>query len=279
MVRFVTASGRAVPAVDAAGMREVDRVAVEEVGLELLQMMENAGRTLAASARELAGGGRVVVLAGNGGNGGGGLCAARHLANHGDEVRVVLDRTPDALTGAAAAQRRVLAETAATVDHEGPVDDALAGADAVVDALVGYGLDGVLEGRAAYLVSAANRAGARTLALDVPSGVDASTGERAGPAVVADRTVTLALPKTGLADVGDLRLADIGIPPGVYERVGIAYDQPFDGRPTVRLSVLPDEGRGSDGAGGPPTDDADADAADDAAGDGNGAREDDGADA
>jgi NAD(P)H-hydrate epimerase len=267
MVRFVTASGRAVPAVDAAGMREVDRVAVEEVGLELLQMMENAGRTLAASARELASGGRVVVLAGSGGNGGGGLCAARHLANHGDEVRVVLDRAPDALTGAAAAQCRVLAATAAAVDHEGPVDDALAGADAVVDALVGYGLEGVLEGRAAYLVSAANRADARTLALDVPSGVDASTGERAGPAVAADRTVTLALPKTGLADVGDLRLADVGIPEEVYERAGVAYDQPFDGRSTVRLSVRPDdEGDPDDGTGSPARGERDGD------GDGGGGR-------
>jgi NAD(P)H-hydrate epimerase len=235
MVSFVTASGRRVPAVDADGMREVDRVAVEEVGLELLQMMENAGRTLAGAAREMAGDGPVVVVAGGGGNGGGGLCAARHLANHGDDVRVVLDRDPGDLGGAAATQYRILGETRVPVG--GDVDaDALGEAGLVVDALVGYGLSGVLEGRAAYLVSAANRADARVLSLDVPSGMDATTGERPGPSVSADRTLTLALPKTGLTTVRDLRLADIGVPAGVYDQCGVDYRQPFDGRPSVRLA-------------------------------------------
>jgi NAD(P)H-hydrate epimerase len=233
MVRFVTASGRRVPAVDAEGMREVDRVAVEEVGLALLQMMENAGRTLAANAREMAGEGPVVVVAGAGGNGGGGLCAARHLANHGDDVRVVLDRDPEELSGAAATQYRVLSETGTPV---GTAADAFDDAGLLVDALIGYGLDGLVEGRAAYLISATNRSDARVLSLDVPSGLNATTGERPGPSVSADRTLTLALPKTGLTTVRDLRLADIGIPAGVYERVGVDYAQPFDGRPAVRVS-------------------------------------------
>lgn len=245
MARFETASGRTVPAVDAEGMREVDRVAVEEVGLELLQMMENAGRALAASARTALpqADGRIVVLAGDGGNGGGGLCAARHLANGGDEVRVVLDRDPDALTGAAAAQRDVLAATDVTVDAD---DGAVESADLLIDALVGYGLRGVLEGRAAYLVSACNRAAAPTLSLDIPTGLDATTGARPGPSVDADRTLTLALPKTGLANdvdgaVGELFLADIGIPGGVYDRAGVPeYEQPFDGRDAVRLHAGPD---------------------------------------
>jgi NAD(P)H-hydrate repair Nnr-like enzyme with NAD(P)H-hydrate epimerase domain len=77
---FRTGTGRQVPAVTAAEMREVDRVAVEEFGVSLLQMMENAGRNLARHVREV-GAGPVVVLAGNGGNGGGGLCGARHLRN------------------------------------------------------------------------------------------------------------------------------------------------------------------------------------------------------
>lgn len=241
MVEFVTASGRPVPAVDTEGMREVDRVAVEDAGLELLQMMENAGRTLAATARAMVepATGPVVVLAGNGGNGGGGICAARHLANHGDDVRLVLDRDPDDLTGAAATQYGIVAETDAPVDWTGDAGEILAGAGVVVDALVGYGLDGVLEGRVAYLVSAANRVDARVCSLDVPSGVDATTGETDGPAVEPARTLTLALPKTGLASgaVGELHLADIGIPAGVYDRVGIDYEQPFDGRRSVRLHV------------------------------------------
>ena len=106
--RFETADGRAVPAVTAATMREVDRVAVEEVGLPLLSMMENAGRALARVVRAERGGRRVVVLAGGGGNGGGGLACARHLANRDVPVEVVLDRDPAALAGATATQWRIV---------------------------------------------------------------------------------------------------------------------------------------------------------------------------
>jgi NAD(P)H-hydrate epimerase len=113
---FRTGTGRQVPAVTAAEMREVDRVAVEEFGVSLQQMMENAGRNLARHVREV-GAGPVVVLAGNGGNGGGGLCAARHLVNREIEVSVVLDRPPERLDGAPRRQY----ETLATMDV--PVDD------------------------------------------------------------------------------------------------------------------------------------------------------------
>jgi len=235
---FETPDGRRVPAVTADEMREVDRVAVEEVGVDLLMMMENAGRTLATLARDLHGdrgdspadspaddAAPVVVLAGAGGNGGGGLCAARHLLNHGIPVEVVLDRPPADLSGAAATQWHVLDEMGVE-----PADErAVAGAFAV-DALVGYGLSEAPRGRAADLIEACDGA-ARVLALDVPSGVDATTGDHPGVAVDADHTLTLALPKTGLtaAGVGDLSLADIAIPATVYERVGIDYESPFDG--------------------------------------------------
>ncbi len=100
---FYTVDGRPVPAVTAAQMAEVDRLAEEAFGIGLIQMMEHAGRSLAAQALELLGGprGRVVVLAGAGGNGGGGLCAARHLANRGVSVALLLDRPPEAFQGAA----------------------------------------------------------------------------------------------------------------------------------------------------------------------------------
>src|SRR5258708_26889479 len=90
--RFVTDTGKEVPTVTAAQMREVDRIAIEETGPNLFQMMENAGSNLAAQALEALGErwreALVVVLAGPGRNGAGGICAARHLANHG--VRVAL---------------------------------------------------------------------------------------------------------------------------------------------------------------------------------------------
>lgn len=233
---FRTPAGRRVPAVTADEMREVDRVAVEEVGLALLAMMETAGRALAAHARACRPDGRdgpVVVLAGGGGNGGGGLCAARHLLNRDVPVEVVLDRQPAELEGAAATQWGIL--DAMGVE---PADgDALGGAGLAVDALVGYGLDEAPRGRVADLVVACNEAPAPALALDVPAGVDATTGDRPGAAVDPERTLALALPKAGLAraPVGDRYLADIGLPAVVYERAGVDYAAPFDGDDWVRI--------------------------------------------
>jgi len=224
---FVTSSGTQVPAVTAETMREVDRIAVEDVGLELLQMMENAGRTLAhrvvATDDE-----PVVVVAGNGGNGGGGLACARHLHNHNVRVAVVLDRDPDALTGAAAQQYRILdatdvpvttgVEELATLDRMG----------VIVDALIGYGLDGPIREPARSFVEEMNRQAARVVSLDVPSGTDATTGEMLGVTVRPEMTVTLALPKTGLRTCpGALVLADIGIPRIVYDSLDIEYEDPF----------------------------------------------------
>jgi NAD(P)H-hydrate repair Nnr-like enzyme with NAD(P)H-hydrate epimerase domain len=98
-IRFMTELGADVPAVDSAQMREVDRIAVEETGPSLYQMMENAGRNLALLAMQLLDGGweraKVLVLAGSGGNGDGGICSARHLANRPRERRRMLGRTRD----------------------------------------------------------------------------------------------------------------------------------------------------------------------------------------
>ncbi len=107
---FRTQEGIIVPAVTAEQMREVDRIAVEEFGLGILQMMENAGRNLAENVRDMLDGpeGEVTILAGSGGNGGGGLCCARHLRNHGFTVWVVLDREAERLAGAARHQFHIL---------------------------------------------------------------------------------------------------------------------------------------------------------------------------
>jgi NAD(P)H-hydrate epimerase len=212
-------------------MREIDRVAVDEFGLALLSMMENAGRALAAHAREMADG-PVTVLAGGGGNGGGGLAAARHLANRDVPVAVVLDREAEAFEGAAAAQLGVLQRADLPV---GVGTDAVpADASLVVDALVGYSLDGPLRGTPRELVAAVQSSGVPVLSLDVPSGVDATTGGTPGEAVTPERVLTLALPKTGLDATGELYLADIGIPAAVFRAAGVGYRNVF-GEDWVRL--------------------------------------------
>lgn len=239
---FETRTGSGVPAVTADQMRAIDEIATQELGLSLLQMMENAGRTLALAVHRV-GGESVQILAGSGGNGGGGLACARHLANHGHRVSVVLDRDPDALDGAAAHQHDILASMDVQVET-GP-EAIRADAGVVVDALVGYGLSGPLSGQTREMVNALPADADSIVSLDVPSGVDATTGDRPGDSVTPDVTVTLALPKTGL-DPAQYRLfvADIGIPETVYQQAGIEYQTPFDGSYLVRLQQKGNQGGG-----------------------------------
>ena len=221
---FRTLTGLAVPAITTEQMREVDRVAVDEVGPNLYQMMENAGRNLASLCVELLGQdwhrAPIVVLAGTGGNGGGGICAARHLANHGGDVTVVVS-DPSNLSGVPADQFSLYRATGGRV---APARETGAlQAELVVDAVLGYSLGGAPRGVALELIGWMSSHAATVVSLDVPSGVDATTGAAPGEFVHATTTMTLALPKTGLdADaVGQLWLADIGIPREVYRRVGV----------------------------------------------------------
>lgn len=223
-ISFMTEAGTEVPAVTADQMREVDRIAIDEVGPNLYQMMENAGRNLALSSIEMLGAEwrdkPVVVLAGTGGNGGGGICAARHLANRGADVTVVVS-DEERLGGVPSEQLRVYKGTPgriASVDELPTLDPSL-----VIDAIIGYSLGGPPRGPVGDMIQWTAETSAPTLSLDVPSGVDATTGETPGVHVLADRTLTLALPKTGLLGplVGELWLGDIGIPGEVYRRVGI----------------------------------------------------------
>ncbi len=233
---FHTPDGVTVPAVTADEMRAVDRVAVDEVGLTLPRMMEHAGRALAVQVLEEqpVDGDRVVVLTGGGGNGGGGLVCARHLANRGIPTTVALDREPTALSGVPGEQLDILGYTDASVTDEGePPEPAL-----VVDAVLGYGLSGAPRGRAATLVEWTASVTTPVLSLDVPSGVDATTGERPGVSVRPDLTLTLARPKTGLTgQSGRLVLADLGIPGAVYEHLSIPAVTPFGDRFRVPLTA------------------------------------------
>jgi NAD(P)H-hydrate epimerase len=220
--RFSTRMGAAIPAVTAAQMREIDRIAIEETGPNLFQMMENAGRSLAMATIERLGTHRrtVFVLAGSGGNGGGGICAARHLANHGVDVTLVL-ADEQKLGEVPSQQLAVYRSTPGALLSPDQLDGA--GAHIVVDALIGYSLSGEPRGPVADLIAFANTRSEQAISLDVPSGIDATSGEAPGDHVTASLTVTLALPKTGLDSraVGRLELADIGIPRAVYERAGV----------------------------------------------------------
>jgi NAD(P)H-hydrate epimerase len=141
-------------------------------------------------------------------------------------VGLVLDRDPAELTGAAATQWQILQAAGLHLLVPDQIVAALEAADLVIDALIGYSLRGAPRGRAAELITLCNEHATHVLALDVPSGLNAATGETPGVVVRADRILTLALPKTGLWRVsGAIYLADIGIPSEVYTRIGIPLNQ------------------------------------------------------
>ncbi|HEY5652200.1 MAG TPA: NAD(P)H-hydrate epimerase [Acidimicrobiia bacterium] len=217
---FPIASG--LPTVTTEQMIEVDRIMVQDLSIDLPRMMENAGRSLAALAIDLFSPTSVTVLAGSGGNGGGALVAARHLANRGVAVFVTPTRMAAHMSPVAAQQAEILERMGI------PMQAAPRDADLIVDGLIGYSLSGPPRGRALELIEWSN--GRRTISLDVPSGVDSTSGAVPGAAVRAEATMTLALPKTGIVghpNAGRLFLADISVPPSVYSAFDIALETPF----------------------------------------------------
>jgi ADP-dependent NAD(P)H-hydrate dehydratase / NAD(P)H-hydrate epimerase len=187
------------PLVSAEAMRALDRHTIEALGIPGELLMECAGRVVVAEVlRARRGGEPVWVVCGAGNNGGDGLVVARHLHLMGVPVRLVLVSDPQRLRGDPAANwaraRAVGVPVAGSSERPEP------GA-VVVDAIFGTGLARPVEGAAAEAVAwiRASRPGCRVVAVDLPSGLDADTGQVLGDAVRADCTVTLGLPKLGLA--------------------------------------------------------------------------------
>ncbi len=224
-----------------AAMREVDRAAIEEHGIPGIVLMENAATALLAGALELLEGVEhpsALICCGPGNNGGDGLALARRLQNEGVRTACLLSRTAEAYTGDARVNLQIAEsmclrisvadgaapeETAAQLAHE------LGGPALIVDALFGTGLTRAIEAPTDRLIEWINRArsgGAKTLAVDIPSGLDTDSGEPLGPAVRADLTVTLGGMKQGLARegarawTGRIEVGDIGAPIELLEAHG-----------------------------------------------------------
>ncbi len=218
-------------------MTRADRLAVAG-GVASLTLMENAGRAVADEAAQMwAADARVAVLCGPGNNGGDGFVAARHLRDRGYDVRLALLGDHAALKGDAAAMAQRYAGTVTPLPTF-----TLDGAQLIVDALFGAGLTHPLDGAAAAAVEAMNASGCPIVAVDVPSGLDGTTGAAAGPVVHAQRTVTffrrkpghLLLP--GRAYCGSVRVADIGIPDAV---LGEIDPRTWANAPGLWLSAFP----------------------------------------
>ena len=210
-------------------VRSLDVLAADEFGLPTLVLMENAGRGAAVRLVELAGGStpRVLILCGPGNNGGDGGVVARHLDALGWDVSLLWLADPETIRGDARVQREIL-ERSGVPQQAGPAPDDLeariAGADWLVDGLLGTGLTRPVEGSLRDAIEAMNRSGRPILALDLPSGLDADSGRPLGVAVRARTTVTFAARKLGFdapgasGYTGDVTVVDIGLPGALLRR-------------------------------------------------------------
>lgn len=238
-----------IPSVDTTQMIAVDRAMISAYHIQLIQMMENAGRNLAHLARKrfLDGdprGKNVVILAGRGGNGGGGLVCARHLHNWGARIQVFITHSDEQFSGVTAHQLEILRRMGLPVTiGAGMLLSSLLDVDLIVDALIGYNLVDAPQDAAGQFIRWANDQNSPILSLDAPSGLDTTTGRVHDPAIRATATMTLALPKDGLRHevgagvVGELYLADISVPPDLYAGpgLGLAVGPIFAEEEVIRL--------------------------------------------
>lgn len=241
-------------------VREVDRLAVRDFGIPSIVLMENAAFHVADMALHLTRdepSPRVLVVCGPGNNGGDGLAAARHLHNAGSLVEIVLaaggaePTTDDARTNLTTAERMGLpiarVESAEPAAAKMAMDAALSRLgppDLVIDALLGTGLNRAVREPMPTLIDRINdlsKEGALVLAVDIPSGLDADTGEPLGAAVRADVTVSLVGLKAGFTRlgaqgyIGDVVVSDIGAPRELTLRLGtLLADHESHESPPVR---------------------------------------------
>ena len=235
-----------IPFIDINQMRLVDEMMVNDYGISLLQMMENAGLNLAMLANKLFLGNNpvgktVYVLAGSGGNGGGALAAARRLKNWGADVRLILTSDPFLFKNETGKQFATLERMNISVVEK------IENGDLIIDGMIGYGVVGNLKSRVIEIINEVTQKEIPVLSLDAPSGLDLTTGKPGNPNIKADATMTLALPKTGLFKIGaskyigNLYLADISVPPQIYKSFNIdpgPFEDIFRESPVVKINKL-----------------------------------------
>ena len=213
-------------------MRACDKEAIRTYGIQGLLLMENAGRAVAETAREMLktlDGKTIFIFCGTGNNGGDGFVAARHLIHYGTKVHVYVMGKKKAVHGDAKVNLRILEkfirdkENKLLLLNEFRSTKQFPKADLVIDALLGTGFKGKLRPTYRRVIEWINKSGIPCLAIDLPSGVDANSGSAADSAIRADVTVTMAQKKIGLVlgagrqHAGRVLVADIGIPRRIYE--------------------------------------------------------------
>ena len=220
-------------------VRAVDRVAIEELGIPGVILMENAGRNCADAIEEFCkqrGAHSVAIVAGAGNNGGDGYVIARHLAMRGFSVKTRVICPEEKITGDAEINLRAILALRHDVEFLAPeqlggLAKSLSECDVIIDAIGGTGVCGALRGAAAVAVGQINETGRPVVAVDIPTGLDCDTGQTDGPAIRADLTVTFVAPKKGFAAAGsdeytgDVIVADIGVRADLVRAISAEFDK------------------------------------------------------
>jgi len=206
-------------------MAEMDKFTIEQIKIPGIVLMENAGRGTAKIAEELLGnaaGADIAIFCGAGNNGGDGYVIARHLLNRGAFVKTYVLTDREKIKGDAKTNLGVLEKMGCNVHFIKDITDISEGTpDLIVDAMLGTGVKGAPRGLYAEAVEFINTLNAPVISVDIPTGVDGLTGAVEGPAIQAEVTATMALPKRGLLfspgrdHVGRLEVVDIGMPQSV----------------------------------------------------------------
>jgi NAD(P)H-hydrate epimerase len=225
------------PVLSCQQIRQIDRIAIDELQMPGLVLMENAGRGVVELMLRQGIVGSVVIACGPGNNGGDGFVIARHLDLLGLEVHVVLACDPQRLRGDAKANFGWLAQTNVRLYHvDGPwpppLADVVERSDWIVDALLGTGVQGPPRPPVDQVIGRLNQVAARRLAVDIPSGLDGESGSASATTFCAQLTATFVAAKPGLmapaaaAYVGRLEIVDIGVPRKILERFGLMQSRP-----------------------------------------------------
>ncbi len=211
-----------------AEMRNIDKTAIEKYGIPGIVLMENAGRCvfdICENYISKSGKSNVLIVAGKGNNGGDGFVVARLLKNKGYSVSLIVVSEKSDIKGDALTNIEIAEKIGIDIKTYKPeiFEKEIFKCDFIVDALLGTGLKGEVREPYKTVIESINKSEKYVISVDIPSGLDSDTGEILGSCVVADETVTLALPKRGLylensfLYTGKLTVADISMPSIIYE--------------------------------------------------------------
>ncbi|MBU0952896.1 MAG: NAD(P)H-hydrate epimerase [Nanoarchaeota archaeon] len=236
-----------VPSISIDEMATIDERTITFFGVDLRQLMESAGFKVAAFARErlkgTVAGKTIVILVGKGNNGGDGLVAARYLTNWGAIVHLLVAVRPETLREPGKSHLQTAKNM--FINQFYPTQtlpEELEEADLIIDALLGYNGRGAPREPLVTIIKKANETKRPILSVDVPSGIDADTGFVTGACIRATWTLALALPKNGTMAkqakpfVGELWVADIGIPREVYQLLELPVPMIFEEKLWVKVS-------------------------------------------